>query len=219
MNHCDSVMAYAERARTVGTRVECMAPADLPGRLATFLGEVRGAWEKVGCAADAGRHQENGGQSSSKEAAPLTALPEQGWPPGVREMVESSLAACGFQIVSPRRVSEGYTWDRDQLAAAALGITFCASYLADTGSLVVPAGPGYGTLASLLPEVHLALSYPEGCLAGLGEYLSNLAGVLPSRFTLITGPSRTGDIEATMTTGVHGPREVHHWILADPHDG
>ena len=53
-----------------------------------------------------------------------------------------------------------------------------------------------GTLAALLPEVHLALSYAEGCRAGLADYLRERGNALPSRLTLVTGPSRTGDIEA-----------------------
>ena len=64
-----------------------------------------------------------------------------------------------------------------------------------------------------LPEVHLALSYPEGCRGSLADYLPDVSRALPSRLTLVTGPSRTGDIEATMTTGVHGPRKVFHYIL------
>jgi L-lactate dehydrogenase complex protein LldF len=187
-----------------------MAQADLHARLAGLLGGMRETWESA----------TGGGEGAlSRQTVLSAAVPAEGWPADLREMVESTLGNCGFHIVSPRRTGEGFEWDRTERAGAILGVSFCGSYLADTGSLVAPAGRGSGTLATLLPEVHLALSYPEGCLADLGEYLANLGTDLPSRFTLITGPSRTGDIEATMTTGVHGPREVHHWIIADASRG
>jgi L-lactate utilization protein LutC len=115
----------------------------------------------------------------------------------------------------PQQSPEGYTWDRERLAGASIGITWRVAFLADTGSLVLPAGPGMGTLASLLPEIHLALSFAAGCRAGLADYLSQIGCSLPSRLTLATGPSRTGDIEAAMTPGVHGPRTVVHLILED----
>lgn len=47
----------------------------------------------------------------------------------------------------------------------------------------------------------------------LDELLAERASERPSRLTLVTGPSRTGDIEGTMTTEVHGPGRVLHWIL------
>ena len=126
----------------------------------------------------------------------IAALPASGWPQGLRESVDIILAASGYETIMPRKVPDGYAWDRDRLARASIGITWCAEFLADTGSLVLPAGPGMGTLAALLPEVHLALSYAEGCRAGLADYLLERGNRLPCRLTLVTGPSRTGDIEA-----------------------
>jgi hypothetical protein len=214
MKNLETVLAYIEKARSVGSLVEIVSPGDLAWRLGEFWDALTGSLvkdHKHEPRADAAGLAGSGGGAGS-----LVALPASGWPQGLREEVESAFVSRGCRVVSPHETSSGYAWDRDLLATALLGITYCNHFLAETGSLVVSAGPGMGTLASLLPPVHLALSHPDGCRGNLSDYLSDLAGALPSRLTLITGPSRTGDIEASMTKGVHGPREVHHWILGDP---
>ena len=71
-------------------------------------------------------------------------------------------------------------------------------------------------LASLLAPVHIAVLRRAQIVRGLGEALAQLqewhgSNIFAdsSNLTLITGPSRTGDIEQTLTLGVHGPREIH----------
>ena len=198
MSRSEILECYTRIARAAGTHVEFITADDLPGRLAPILRELAAS-----C---------NPALTGNPEPR-VAALPASGWPQGLRESVETVLAASGYETIMPRKTPDGYAWDRDRLAGASIGITWCAEFLADTGSLVLPAGPGMGTLAALLPEVHLALSYAEGCRAGLADYLHERGKTLPSRLTLVTGPSRTGDIELTMTTGVHGPGKVLHFIL------
>lgn len=175
---------YAEQARAAGVEVEFLEPESLAGRLAGLLSSLE---------------------------YPATACPARGWPPGLWEPVEKTLRGAGCRIIRPEPAAEGYEWDRGALSGAGLGITPCDAYLAETGSLAFPAGLGRGPLASLLPPVHLALSAPGRCLEDLGEYLA--LAPLPSRLQLVTGPSRTGDIEGTLSTGVHGPGRVLHWIV------
>ena len=207
---------YVETAQAAGVEVEFSAPEALAARLAALLshGDFQGG-SYVPSSERSGRLAMNlSGVSISQSTNRIAALPASGWPRGLREQVELCLLTSDYKIVAPVQTDRGYTWERSEIAAASIGITFCALFLAQTGSLVFPAGPGLGTQAALLPEVHLALSYSQGCIESLAEYLGSLAGTLPSRITLVTGPSRTGDIEATMTTGVHGPRRVIHFILA-----
>jgi hypothetical protein len=217
MKKSEELLRYVQRARAAGVEVDFVATEDFPGRLAAFLSENRGLTRSF-----AGQPELHPTEISTPLAplagrtALVAALPASDWPQPIRDMVESALGASGFQIVTPRQTVDGYSWEREQIARAALGLTFCSVFLADTGSMVLPAGPGAGTLAALLPEVHLALSYPEGCRGSLAAYLPEVSPALPSRLTLVTGPSRTGDIEATMTTGVHGPRKVFHYILLKP---
>ncbi len=105
--------------------------------------------------------------------------------------------------------------DREALqaacAAAAFGITSADYALADTGTLVMIASPEEARLVSLLPPVHIAVVPRARILTGLDELLSILPrpADLTSSMVLITGPSRTADIEQILVRGVHGPGEIH----------
>lgn len=104
--------------------------------------------------------------------------------------------------------------DRDELravcAAADIGIT-CADYvLADTGTLVMIASPAEARLVSLLPPMHLAIVPKGRILTGLDELFTILPkpAETSSSMVLITGPSRTADIEQILVRGVHGPGQI-----------
>ena len=121
------------------------------------------------------------------------------------------LAECG--ITSLPGVRSGIT-DREELrdvcAAAGVGITSADYVLGDTGTLVMLASPREARLVSLLPPAHIAVVPKERILTGLDE----LFAVLPdpaaqtSSMVLITGPSRTADIEQILVRGVHGPGQI-----------
>jgi len=90
-----------------------------------------------------------------------------------------------------------------------------ASYgLADTGSVVLMASPDEPRARSLLPDVHISLLREDRILAGLDELFAALGGELPSALAIVTGPSRSADIEQSLTVGVHGPGEEHVVLLA-----
>ena len=109
--------------------------------------------------------------------------------------------------------SDGAARDRvmRMIAAPPLGVTGADAALADTGALVLVAGPGRGRLCSMLPPVHVALVPLERLVRDLGAFLESRPGLLDeaSNVAVIAGPSRTADIEMTLTHGVHGPRHVH----------
>jgi len=94
-------------------------------------------------------------------------------------------------------------------AQAEIGLTGCEAALAETGTLAIVSGPGRPRTASLLPITHIAVVRGEDVLQGMGEFLQrhgeNL--VLPY-LVFVTGPSRTADIELSLTLGVHGPGKV-----------
>ncbi len=109
--------------------------------------------------------------------------------------------------------------DRDELravcASADVGITSADYALADTGSLVLFSSTEEARMISLLPPVHVAVA-PRACLlAGLDELLSLVPRPADrsSSMLLITGPSRTADIEQILVRGVHGPGEIHVVIV------
>jgi L-lactate dehydrogenase complex protein LldG len=85
--------------------------------------------------------------------------------------------------------------------------------LADTGSVVFAASAERPRAAWLEPEVLLVRLPEERILADLEELFATLGPELPSALAIVTGPSRTADIEQTLAVGVHGPRELH--VLVD----
>ncbi|MGH8313975.1 MAG: LutC/YkgG family protein, partial [Steroidobacterales bacterium] len=93
-----------------------------------------------------------------------------------------------------------------------LGITgvFCA--IAETGTLVLLAGAATPTATMLLPDTHVAIVPAARIVAGMEEAFALIRrerGALPRAVNLVSGPSRTGDIEQTIVLGAHGPYRVH----------
>ncbi len=104
----------------------------------------------------------------------------------------------------------------EELKTADLGLTGVDWAIAETGTLVIFSRPGRPRLTSLVPPIHLAVMTPESLLTGVEDFFAGLrpaylndAAYSTSAITLITGSSRTGDIEHKLTRGVHGPKEVH----------
>jgi L-lactate dehydrogenase complex protein LldG len=91
-----------------------------------------------------------------------------------------------------------------------VGLTGAAGALADTGSLALVSGAGRGRIASLLPPTHIAIVRAEQLYPSLPHFLASHPAITDdgSNLVLITGPSRTADIEMTLTRGVHGPGEI-----------
>lgn len=81
--------------------------------------------------------------------------------------------------------------------------------LADTGSVVLAAAPDEPRSRSLLPYVHMSLLREDRIVPGLEELFEAVGGNLPSALAIVTGPSRSADIEQKLAVGVHGPGEVH----------
>jgi L-lactate dehydrogenase complex protein LldG len=104
--------------------------------------------------------------------------------------------------------------DREELTAvcatAGVGITSADYALADTGTLVMIASPEEQRLISLLPPAHLAVVPKDRILTGLDELFTRvpLPADVSSSLVLITGPSRTADIEQILVRGVHGPGQL-----------
>lgn len=92
--------------------------------------------------------------------------------------------------------------------------------IAESGSLLLRHGPGRPRLASLLAPYYIAILRREQLVRGLGEALALIRSrygknifTTTSNLTLISGPSRTADIEMTLSLGIHGPQEVHVVIV------
>ncbi len=124
-----------------------------------------------------------------------------------------AIRRANFKLLDPFVPSDpaGRKAKMQQLAAASAGLTGALGGLADTGTLVVASGPARPRLASLLPPMHIALLPIARLYPDLPSFLDAHPGVTRagSNVVLITGPSRSSDIEFTPTLGVHGPKALH----------
>ena len=108
----------------------------------------------------------------------------------------------------------GFTVHRgEQPGIPGAGVSEAEYGLADTGSVVLAASPDEPRARSLLPAVQVTLLREDRILPGLEELFEAIGGRLPSALAIVTGPSRSADIEQRLTVGVHGPGEVHVVLL------
>jgi L-lactate utilization protein LutC len=107
------------------------------------------------------------------------------------------------------------------LAGCGAGVTAVDDAIAETGTIVLSSDEEQGLLVSLLPAIHIAVlsrGQISGSLAAVIEKLGleRMRRSEPCRAaTFITGPSRTSDVELTLSIGVHGPKELHLIILGE----
>ncbi|HXF59973.1 MAG TPA: lactate utilization protein, partial [Caldilineaceae bacterium] len=135
--------------------------------------------------------------------------------------IEAALADLGLKLVAPGdlRSSE----QREKVRHIRYGITGVEAAFASTGSMLVFSGKGTSRSASLLPYRHLALIPFSRLYRTMEEWLAEqreagkLVDLLRSRanLTMITGPSKSADIEMNLTLGVHGPKYVHAILFDD----
>ncbi len=119
-----------------------------------------------------------------------------------------SLGAAGIDVADQNRAT---------FFAADIGITGVDYLVAETGSIVLCTRPEQPRSASLLPPVYIAVAGRDQILPDLFDLFrlqmgSEVDGV-PACLSLITGPSKTGDIELKLVTGVHGPGKVHVVVI------
>ncbi len=94
------------------------------------------------------------------------------------------------------------------------GVTGVLVGIADTGSLVLVGGEGSPLTASLLPDIHIAILRESQIVPSLADALARPEIRSATAAVVITGPSRTADIEMALTIGVHGPKELHVFLIA-----
>jgi L-lactate dehydrogenase complex protein LldG len=98
-----------------------------------------------------------------------------------------------------------------------VGISTAQAGIAETGTLILEGEKERNRLVSLLPPVHIALLNSRDIFPTIGDALTALhQNSLSRAITFITGPSRTADIELTLTVGVHGPKELHVIVIDAP---
>jgi len=125
-----------------------------------------------------------------------------------RERIDRGLADAGC-AVGP--VS------REAAAAADLGVTGAVAGVCSTGSVLLRAAPASPRIASLLPPAHVAILHEAVLVPGFEELFDVLGEQLleANAAVLVTGPSRTSDIELTLVRGVHGPKRMTALVVRE----
>lgn len=101
-------------------------------------------------------------------------------------------------VIPPDKRTDDYT-------RASVCVEEVAGAIAETGSLICSSQGGKPVQAGLLPAHHVAIVSSENIFEKLDDFFGTLGDSPPTNITLETGPSRTADIELTLTIGVHGP--------------
>ena len=124
-----------------------------------------------------------------------------------RELAELDWAESGIEIEA-----------RSAHGGDLVGITGACCAIAETGTLVMLSGPNTPPSVSLLPETHIAIVSRAQIVRTMEDawaLIRDEQRLLPRAVTFISGPSRTADIEQTVTLGAHGPYRVHIIITAE----
>ena len=133
----------------------------------------------------------------------------------VPDVLKQILADLGAQRVAvsdaPELAGFGSIPSASDLFDFEVGITRAQAAIAETGTIVLDSSCERNRLVSVVPPVHIAIVAASRIYATLADVLAMLQSgeeVSPV-ITFITGPSRTADIELTLTIGVHGPQELY----------
>ncbi len=211
------------------------ARLDIPARPSSV---TRGETDRSSLARVFGARLEslNGGYDvveGPEQAAGRVAALIRAWDPEAREVLswgpdqipvpqlEQELQAAGVQLLVPDDLHDRET--RDRAAAQSVGLTCVDAAFASTGSVVMAPGPSRSRAAALLPLHHLLIIPMSRLYPTLEAWLESLrtAGSLDTfvresgQIAFIAGPSKSADIELTLTLGVHGPKVVHAILYND----
>ena len=176
----------------------------LPSEIETFLGEVkklsgvsqRLSTREIDSALKALISQQNIHKATAWETPYLRQM-------GITEILNS----LGVEVVSASA-------SKHEMALCDLGVTEADYLLPETGTLVLRSSVEKPRAVSLLPRIHLAIVRPEMLRADMHQVFAEAKD--HHYLVFITGPSRTADIELTVTLGVHGPRSLYVWMMDEP---
>ncbi len=206
--------AEAPRRLAVATRLAGHPPGIVPargqlppaGKVDLFVGMVQAAAGTVARADDMAG-------IPAMVAAFLRAL---NLPLAIRHGEDSLLASVPWEKAGTLEVRRGPSDGGD---LAAVSRAFAA--IAETGTLVLTSGPDNPTTLNFLPDVHIVVVNASDIAADFETAIARLrahfgAGAMPRVVNLITGPSRSADIEQTLILGAHGPRKLHVIVVGEP---
>ena len=122
-----------------------------------------------------------------------------------------------YPLLDKAKVS--YSRSETDFLKVECGVTLCESLVSRTGSILITSGTRAGRRLSVYPPLHIVVAYTSQIVEDIDNGLSALRkkyeGSLPSMISLVTGPSRTADIEKTLVLGAHGPKELILFLIDD----
>lgn len=204
-----------ERRATVSDRLTRSPRGLIPARgqlpPAEQVRLFRAMAEKVACTVD---------EVASPDDVPAAVadyLRQRNLPSAVRRGADPRLAGLPWDGQPQLTVAEGPS-DGTDLA----GLSHAFAGVAETGTLILTSGGDNPTTLNFLPEHHIVVIQAADIH---GDYETALdlvrrrwgKGVMPRTVNMITGPSRSGDIEQTILLGAHGPRSLHIIVVGRPH--
>ncbi|MCW2975484.1 MAG: hypothetical protein JWM06_765 [Actinomycetia bacterium] len=194
-----------------------------------ILGRVRDALEGSTAPEPVVRAYRRAGDGDRSQAVELLCDRLVDYKAEVRRVAESDLPAaiaevCAARSVSRLGVPDGlpHEWrpasieivEDTGLTSRELDgldgvVTACTLAIAETGTLVLAAGPGEGRRAlTLVPDLHICVVKESQIVDGVPAAFDHLGPVAQRPLTLVSGPSATSDIELSRVEGVHGPRQL-----------
>ena len=207
----DLVRHFAQRATDMASTVERIASPDaVPAAVARYLSARDAGRTALARSATPAREQADAADAARLEVAAAS---------GTIRRSEPSVTGSG--VCWPEFA--GLDWSGAGLAIEsrpttgqdALGVTGCFCAIAETGTLVFVSGEDTPSATFLLPETHVAVVHASQIVAGMEDAFARVrsGGAMPRAVNLVSGPSRTGDIEQTIVLGAHGPRYLHVLLL------
>ena len=172
-------------------------PGDLVARFVARAGDMGSTLERVdardGIPRAVARYLDSLTGDVSREGVCWPELADLDWP------------AAGLAIES-----------RPTVGHDKLGITGCFGAIAETGTLIVLPGADMHTASALLPDTHVVVLRGSDIVGTMEDAFARVRSArkaMPRAINLMSGPSRTGDIEQTIVLGAHGPYRVHILLL------
>jgi L-lactate dehydrogenase complex protein LldG len=220
----------AERAQILGDLKRTLGRGDDAARLKAVKARLRG--HKANLIPERGKLDHQGrvalfraqAEAVSASVAEIEAgadvpraiaawLRDQNLTPRVRHGADSGLARLPWHTAATLELVQGRAEPED-----AVSVSRAFAGVAETGTLVLVSGPDNPTSLNFLPENHIVVIEADRIAGAYEEVWARLretygAGLMPRALNMISGPSRTADVEQTIQLGAHGPRRLHILIV------
>ncbi|QEE46724.1 lactate utilization protein [Rhizobium sp. WL3] len=196
----------AERAATVSSRI-----AEHPLGIIPKRGQLPAAERLALFIAMAEKYNATTERLPSRETLPTAVadyLKQRNLPAAIRIGADARLANLPWQTASAMEIRHGASDGNDLVA-----VSHAFGGIAETGTLCLLSGPDNPVTLNFLPDHHIVVVEAADIVGDMESLWANLRAVqgetMPRTVNMITGPSRSADIEQTLLLGAHGPRALH----------